>query len=243
MGAAASAHEDADPILGRATIGNGSMRQAHDTNGYSIIEVLAVISIMMTVLAIGTSFISWKSAQRRSVDDVTNNVSSVLQTGKLMSVRDGVEYRIVLARCANIDETDPACPTCEEYDEYQAGDTEVSLILERGDSNTGSTVWCIQSEHSKRFQSDLNLAASANLGQSGQPLNFTFVPTGMRRDFGTDAINETLTVIPADGSNIDNCGQLSVSPSGGITAIEGRWSGTVCVPILDSTASPTPGPS
>jgi hypothetical protein len=218
------------------------MRLARNTNGYSIIEVLAVITIMITVLAIGTSFISWKSAKRRSVDGVTNNVSSMLQTGKLMSVRDGVEYRVVFARCDNIDDTDPDCPKCDEYAEYQAGDKEVSLIIERGDSNAGSTVWCMQSAHSKRFQSDLDLVASANLGQAGEPLNFTFVPTGMRRDFGTDAANETLTIIPADDSNIDNCGQLSVTPTGAITANEGRWSGTICVPILDSTTSPTPAP-
>jgi len=222
------------------------MRQAHNTNGYSIIEVLAVISIMMTVLAIGTSFISWKAAQRRSVDEVTNNVSSMLQTGKLMSVRDGVEYRVVFARCDDVDDTDPDCPKCDEYVEYQAGDKEISLIMERGDSNTGSTVWCMQSGHSKSFQSDLDITASDNLGGGGEPLNFAFVPTGMRRDFGTDMSNETLTITPAEDSNIDNCGQVRVSPAGGISVTEGRWDGSQCRPILDQdfpTPPPSPGPS
>jgi len=221
------------------------MRQANDTSGYSIIEVLAVISIMMTVLAIGTSFISWKSAERRSVDGVTNNVSSMLQTGKLMSVRDGVEYRVVFARCDDVDDTDPDCPQCDAYVQYQAGDKEISLIMERGDSNLGSTVWCMQSEHSKRFQSDLDITASENLGGDGQPLNFAFVPTGMRRDFGTDVNNETLTIRPAEDSNIDNCGQIRVSPAGGISVTEGRWDGTQCNPILDEdvpTPPPSPGP-
>ncbi|HKQ32468.1 MAG TPA: hypothetical protein VJV40_04630 [Thermodesulfobacteriota bacterium] len=221
------------------------MRQAHNTNGYSIIEVLAVISIMMTVLAIGTSFISWKAAKRRSVDGVTNNVLSMLQTGKLMSVRDGVEYRVVFASCDDVDDTDPDCPKCDEYVEYQAGDKDISLIMERGDSNSGSTVWCMQSEHSKRFQSDLDITASANLGGGGEPLNFAFVPTGMRRDFGTDINNETLTIKSAEDSNIDNCGQIRVSPAGGISATEGRWDGTQCNPILDQavpTSPPSPGP-
>lgn len=221
------------------------MRQADNINGYSIIEVMAVISIMMTVLAIGTSFVSWKAAKRRSVEGVTNNVSSMLQTGKLMSVRDGVEYRVVFARCDDVDDTDPDCPKCDTYVEYQAGDKDISLIMERGDSNSGSTVWCMQSEHSKRFQSDLDITASANLGGGGEPLNFAFVPAGMRRDFGTDINNETLTIRPAEDSNIDNCGQIRVSPAGGISATEGRWDGTQCRPILDQdvpTSPPSPGP-
>ncbi|HVY55206.1 MAG TPA: hypothetical protein VHC46_05555, partial [Thermodesulfobacteriota bacterium] len=189
-----------------------------------------------------TSFLGGKSAQRRSVDEVTNNVSSMLETGKLMSVRDGVEYRVVFARCNSIDDTDPDCPKCEEYDEYQASDREISLIMERGDSNTGSTVWCIQSQHSKRFQSDLEVATSENIGEDGQPMDFAFVPTGMRRDFGTDANNETLTIRPSEGSKIDNCGQISVSPAGGISVTEGRWDGSQCHPILDQGV-PAPSPS
>lgn len=221
------------------------MRQAHNENGFSLIEVMVVITVMVTLLAIGTSFVNWKAAQRRSVQGVTNNITSMLQTGKMMSARDGVEYRVVFARCANIDETDPDCPKCDEYKEYEAGDDEVSIILERGDSNIASTIWCMQSEHSKRFQSDLDLTASENLGQEGEPLDFEFVPTGMRRDFGTDVNNETLTISPAEDSKIDNCGLISVSPAGAITSTEGRWEDSQCNPILDAdipTPAPSPGP-
>ena len=222
------------------------MKQNRNTYGFSLIEVMVVITVMITVLALGTSYITGKSAQRRSVDGVTNNISSMLQLGKLKSVRDGVEYRVVFARCDDIDESDPDCPFCKtdaDYVEYQDGDKEVSLILERGDSNLSSTFWCIQSAHSKKFQSDLTLVASANLGQAGEPLNFTFVPNGMRRDFGTDAGSETLTIRPANDSKVENCGQLSVSPTGGIAVAEGKWNGSNCIPILDSAAPVTPGPS
>lgn len=218
------------------------MKENRNTHGFSLIEVLVVIAVMVTVLALGASYITGKSAQRRSVDGVTNNISSMLQLGKLKSVRDGVEYRVVFARCDDIDDSDADCPQCDEYVDYQAGDDEVSLILERGDSNLSSTFWCIQSAHSKKFQSDLTLVASANLGQAGEPLNFTFVPSGMRRDFGTDAGSETLMIMPANDSKVENCGQLSVSPAGGITANEGKWNGSNCIPILDSGANPTPGP-
>jgi Tfp pilus assembly protein FimT len=217
------------------------MKSLRSSDGYNIVEVLMVISVMMTVIVIGSSYITDKYALRRSVDGVTNNISSMLQLGKLRSVREGVEYRVVLARCDEVDDTDPDCLQCDDYAQYQAGDEELSMLLERGDSNAGSTVWCMQSEHSKRFQSDLSLVASATLGQAGEPLNFTFVPTGMRRDFGSDANNETLTIRPANDSKIETCGVLSVSPTGGINVTEGRWNGSNCIPILDS-APVTPGP-
>ena len=209
------------------------MMSARDTKGFSLVEILVVVTIMVMLLAIGTTFISGKAAQRRSVEEVTNNISSMLQTGKLMSLRDGVEYRVIFAKCDNIDDTDPDCPTCGKYTDYKAGDKEISLIMERGDSNTGSTKWCMQSEHSRRFQSDLDLTASDNLGEEGQPLDFAFVPTGMRRDFGTDVNNETLTISPGSDAKIKNCGFISVSPAGGISVTEGNWNGSQCNPIRD----------
>lgn len=221
------------------------MRLFRNSEGFSLIEVLVAISIMVIILAIGSSYITGNSAKRHSVDEVTNNIASMLQLGKLKSVRDGVEYRVVLAKCDDIDETIPDCPKCSSfasYDEYQAGDKDISLILERGDSNIDSTVWCIQSAHTKRFQSGLDLVASDNLTDPDNPLNFTFVPNGMRRDFRTDVNNETLTVRPASGSKIENCGQIQVSPTGGISVIEGKWNGSQCNPILDAGVSPTPGP-
>ena len=65
----------------------------------------------------------------------------------------------------------------------------------------------------------------------------------MRRDFLTDANDEIITIRPVDGSKIDKCGQIELSPTGGIAAIEGRWDGSQCNAILDDvTVSPTPGP-
>lgn len=217
------------------------MTRFQKSEGFSLIEVLAVITVMTVIIVMGSSYFSGKFALRRSVDDITNNVASMLQMGKLKSVRDGVEYRVVLADCTNVDETDPDCPICNTYDEYQAGDENLTLILERGDSNTGSATWCMQSTHTKRFQSDLNLVASANLAQPGNPLNFSFVPKGLRRDFLNDANDEILTIRPTVDSKIDKCGQIEVSPVGGVAVIEGRWNGTQCNAILDG-APPTPGP-
>lgn len=222
------------------------MKSLQSKGGFSMIEILVVISVMVVVLAAGSSYFSGKFALRRSVDEVTNNISSMLNLGKLKSVRDGVEYRVVFANCTNINESDPDCSVCNSpanYDEYQTGDEELTLILERGDSNRGSTIWCIQSTHTKRFQSDLEIVASANLPEAGDPLNYTFVPKGMRRDFLTDANDEIITIRPVAGSKMDKCGRLEVSPTGGIAAIEGRWDGSQCSAILDdAVVTPTPGP-
>ena len=220
------------------------MKQYRNAGGFSIIEVLVAITIMLIVLVIGSSNITGNYALRHSVDEVTNNIASLLQLGKLKSVRDGVEYRVVFAKCDDIDKTtDPHCHKCtgSDYDEYQPGDKEISLILEMGDSNKNSSNWCIQSAHTKKFQSDLVLEVSENLIDP-YPLNFTFVPNGMRRDFRNDINNETLTIKPANDSKIENCGQIRVSPTGGIAVIEGKWRGTQCYPILDSGVSPTPAP-
>jgi len=216
-------------------------RNTRNTRGFSLIEVLIAITIMVIVLVIGSSNITGKFALRHSVDEVTNNIASLFQLGKLKSVRDGVEYRVVFAKCDDIADPESDCPKCnsvENYDEYQPGDNEISLMLEMGDSNIDSTVWCIQSAHTKRFQSALNLVVSDNLADPDNPLNFTFVPNGMRRDFRTDVNNETLTIRPASGSKIENCGVIQVSPMGGISAIEGKWKGSQCAPILDANVSP-----
>ncbi|MFI5323905.1 MAG: hypothetical protein ACHQ6U_10315, partial [Thermodesulfobacteriota bacterium] len=126
------------------------------------------------------------------------------------------------------------------YNQYKAGDKKISLILERGDSNLNSTVWCMLSAHTKRFQSDLNLVASTNLVDPNNPLNFTFVPNGLRRDYATNVNNEILTIEPASDSKIENCGQIQITPLGGISVIEGKWKNSLCNPILDAVASPSP---
>lgn len=226
--------------------GKMTVKDLRNTEGFTMIEVLTVVTVMVVVLAVGSSYLSGKFALRRSVDELTNNISSMLNLGKLRSVRDGVEYRVVFADCTNVNESDPDCFVCNSpanYVEYQTGDEELTMILERGDSNRGSTAWCIQSTHTKRFQSDLEIVASANLPEAGNPLNYTFVPTGMRRDFLTDANDEIITIRPVGGSKIDKCGQIEVSPTGGIAAIEGRWDGSECNAILDDPiVTPTPGP-
>lgn len=213
--------------------------------GFTVIEVMVVATVMAIILAIGASSLSGMSVLRYSVDETTNNIASLLQLGKLQSVRDGVEYRLVFAECGNINESEPECPRCTSnasYTAYAPGDESLAFTLERGDSNRGSEVWCIQSSYTRKFRSDLNLISSANMTEDGAPLNFTFVPNGMRRDFLDDVEDEVITIRPTNDSKIDKCGRITVTPMGGINVVEGKWIGSQCNPIRDAAASPTPGP-
>lgn len=215
-------------------------------NGFSMVEILVVMSVMVIVLALGSSFLSGMSVLRRSVDETTNNISSLLQIGKLRSARDGVEYRVVFARCGNVDDSDADCPVCASpgsYEEYQAGDDMIAVTFERGDSNRGSTTWCIQSSHTRKFRGDLVFAASDNMGDEENPVSFAFLPSGMRRDFLEDTEDEVVTISPTSGSRIDKCGVITVSPSGNISVNEGKWVDSACNPVRESSAAPSPAPA
>ncbi len=85
------------------------MDKLKEKAGFSIIEVLVVVSVVAIVIAIGASSFSSKFAVRRSVDDLSNNIGSTLQLIKLQSARNGAEYRIVLAGCDSINDDDPDC--------------------------------------------------------------------------------------------------------------------------------------
>ena len=207
--------------------------------GFSIIEVLVVTSVIVIILAAASSYFSSKTALRRSVDDITANVATTLQMTKLQAGRSGVEHRAVMADCTQLDETDPDCTICDTYVDFNDGDREISIIVERGDSNRGSSIWCIQSDQVKEFQSDLDFVLSGNI--STGPAAVTFLPTGLRSDFRDDAAVEIISIEPLSGALVDKCGLVEVTAVGGIRVVHGRWDGTDCNAILD--LAPTPGPS
>ncbi len=217
------------------------MDELKKKDGFSIIEVLVVASVVVIVIVIGASSFSSKFAVSKSVDDLSNNIGSTLQLIKLQSARTGAEYRLVLADCETLDDTDPDCPICESYNGYSEGDEELNIMVERGDSNRGSQDWCVQSTQTKKISSDLTLAASPNVANN--PFRISFLPTGMRSDFRTDGVIESFTLIPQADRNVDRCGQVEVTPAGGIRIIEGRWDESDCVPVLDSNPTPIPSPS
>ena len=215
-----------------------TLNKFEQKNGFSIVELLIVTSIAAILLAASSSYFSSNVALRRSVDDLTANIATTLQLAKLQAGRSGVEFRAVFATC-DTPGGDDECLTCSNYTDFAEGDEVINIIVERGDSNRGSTNWCIQSEQAKEFQSDLDFLDSDNMSED--PLAVSFLPTGLRGDFRDDQAVEVLSLVPIDGAPVDKCGVVQVTAMGGITVIHGRWDGTDCNPILD--APPTPGPS
>lgn len=214
------------------------MKYTRKAGGFSLIELLVVLSVSSIVILMGASYFSGNIALRRSVDEITNSIGSTLNLTKIKSTRNGVQYRLVFADCTSVNDTDPECEICNTYENFTSGDGEISLIMERGDSNIGSTVWCMQDTQRKNLMSTKSdIGMSANLANA--PINISFSPTGMRSDFRTDATEETITIFPVSGT-VDKCGVVGVSSTGALRVIQGRWDGTACQAILD--AQPTPGP-
>lgn len=209
-------------------------------DGFNIVELLVVLSISVLVLYVGASSFSDSIALRRSVDELTNSIGSSINLIKIQSSRQGVEYRLVLSDCTSVDSSDPDCEICNTYEDYQSGDPDVVLIIERGDSNVGSGVWCMEEFQRKNMLTiGANLVMSANIDTG--PINVSVAPSGMRSDFRNDLNVESLSVIPGGGAKVDKCGVVELTTAGALRTIQGRWDGSVCNAILD--AQPTPGPS
>lgn len=240
MGASPIPDKNADVILGRVIIERSNeLNNFKQNRGFSIVEMLIVTSVAAILLAASSSYFSSNIVLRRSVDNITANVATTLQLIKLRAGRSGVEFRAVFSHCTDVDETDADCFRCNTYADYTAGDEEINIIVERGDSNRGSGNWCIQSEQIKEFQSDLDFVTTGNM--SDNPIAIAFLPTGLRSDFRDDAADETISIEPLVGAPVDKCGIVEVTAVGGIRVVHGRWDGTTCNAILDP--APTPGPA
>lgn len=205
--------------------------------GFSLIELLVVVTVIGVLLAVGGA-ISGKFASRRSVDNMTRNISSTLQLAKLNALRQGVEYRAVLARCTQLDNADPDCPVCDTYDDYTSGDDTITITIERGDSNRGSSNWCVNSSQTRRIQTGMAL----DLGSipENDPLRINFNPNGTLVDSnGTILAGQIdIGVEPTSNAKIKRCGGITVTPIGRIGILEGSWQegSSVCCPI-----DPLPG--
>ncbi|HWP93876.1 MAG TPA: hypothetical protein VNN20_16945 [Thermodesulfobacteriota bacterium] len=200
--------------------------------GFNIVEILMVAGVMMAIIVIAGSM-SGRFAARRSVDNMTRNLSSTLQLAKLNAVRQGVEYRAVLASCTQLDNADPDCPVCDAYDDYAPGDDTITITIERGDSNRGSTNWCVVSTQTRRVQQGMALDLT-NIPETA-PRRFNFNPNGTLVD-QTGAIlaqQIDIGVEPAAGAKVRRCGRVTVTPLGRIGIVEGNWDqgASECKPI------------
>jgi Tfp pilus assembly protein FimT len=181
-------------------------------NGFSIIEVLIVAGVMAIVIVIA-GVMSSKIYSRRSVDNVTRNISTSLQIAKLKAARQGVEYRTVFAKCTDLDESDPGCPVCETYVNYSAGDKTITISTERGDSNKDSTNWCVETSQEVKIRKGVILNFKPS---TLNPYRYSFNPNGT-------GSSGSVVVQPTAEADTRKCGRIVLSTIGRIRIIEGNW--------------------
>ncbi len=130
------------------------------TDGFSMIELMVVIAVMAVVLAIAGSF-STSFSSRRTIDSITNSISSNIQISKLQAARDGVEHRVTMT---------------------QSGDV-LEIVRERGDSNTVSTTWTELTTKKVKLETNVLVELPS--------LPVIFNPTGTSQNPGTCVIKPT----------------------------------------------------
>ncbi len=219
-----------------------NMHSKERQRGMTIIEALIVASVISLLAGIAGLMVS-RFTVSRSINDITRNISSTLQMAKMKSARDGVEYRAVFSQCDDIDDTDPNCKFCNNYNDFALGDDTLTITLERGNSNRGSDKWCIVSSQTKKINKNFNLNM-ADMGET-DPLRCGFGPKGFMVDQNgepvttdpepdTDLETVSMLVTPTVTSRVNTCGIVELSPSlGRVDVVRGNWDGTDCNPIRE----------
>ncbi|NIP31750.1 MAG: prepilin-type N-terminal cleavage/methylation domain-containing protein [Candidatus Dadabacteria bacterium] len=193
--------------------------QYSDNKGFNIIEVLLVATVI-SILVIMTGSISSKFVDRRSVDRLTNEISSNLNLAKLQSARHGVEYETVLT--------------------IDSDNKKLNIKTRRGSSNTG-TDFTDSGQFEETSNVDFKMMKDYTIIPSDDStINIQFNPNGRSTSL-------SITLKPAGtDSNVRKCGRIVVSPFGRIRARIGNWDfeesnpDVACKAIGDTQASPTP---
>jgi Tfp pilus assembly protein FimT len=209
----------------------------------TVIEALIVAGVISLLAGIAGLTVS-RGYTRRTINVSARTISSSLQRAKLKSARDGVEYRAVFSRCDDdVVDPDTGCKVCNDYTDFAAGDDRLTISLERGNSNKGSTKWCIVSSQTKKMTKSFNLNMT-DLGET-DPRRSAFSPKGfmvdqngepVTTDPAPDADQETVSMLltPTGTSRVNTCGIVELSPSlGRINVVRGNWDGTDCNPIRE----------
>ena len=190
------------------------MRLIEKRDGFTIIEALVVLGVIGILIAMGGS-LAVNFSIRKSVDRITGDISSSVQIAKLKAARQGVEYRTLFAKCADLDTTDSNCSVCSDYTDYIAGDETLTIMRERGNSNNASTNWCVEATTTDKMPSVITLDLAT---MDNDPYRYVFNPNNTLG--GTAG---TLNVNPTNAVRGNRCGQIVVSPFGRIRAIQGNW--------------------
>jgi Tfp pilus assembly protein FimT len=188
-------------VFGRLINSEGviTMRQLGNSIGFTLIEALIVAGVMALLVVIAGAAVSRYSLNRK-VDSITKTISSTLLIAKLKSARYGVEYQAVIT--------------------YDDSNKILSIEMQRGDSNRGSTIY--KSEISQ----SLNILGGIKITPKSKAINFN--PNGT-----LGASSGTINIRPTDDANTKRCGKVVVTPFGRIRVLQGNWDGSECSPIRE----------
>lgn len=179
-------------------------------SGYSIIEVLVISGIMIVLIAIGGS-LSTKFFLRRSVDNISNNITSQLNLAKLRASREGVEFRTTV--------------------NYTEESSNLQIITTRGDSNRNANFVDGNqlSTVNYRILNDYEITPANSV--------ITFSPTGILGAQNTITIFPDAET--EEDAKIIKCGSITVSNIGRISTTIGKWDfdASSCVGIGESGAT------
>ncbi|MGH7799751.1 MAG: pilus assembly FimT family protein [Thermodesulfobacteriota bacterium] len=191
------------------------MRLIERRDGFGIVEALVVMGVIGILVAMGGSLAA-KFSIRKSVDRITGDISSSIQIAKLKAARQGVEYRTLFASCSeDLVTTGPNCTVCPDYTDYGAGDGTLTIIRERGNSNNGSTNWCVEATTRDKMPSVITLDLST---MDNDPYRYVFNPNGT-----LGGSSGTLKIKPTSAERGKRCGKVVISPFGRIRVIQGNW--------------------
>ena len=104
--------------------------------GFNVVEVLVVAGVMMLLIIMGGG-LAGKFSDRRSIDNIANNVASTLHLIKLQSSKQGVEFQAII--------------------NYNTTDNEVTITTQRGDSNRNSVNYETLREHKLKLNNQMEI--------------------------------------------------------------------------------------
>jgi len=179
----------------------------YSEKGYTLVELLVIIGVLIIVIVIAGSF-SADFSKRRNIDKLTNGISGNLQLAKLQAARDGVEYRFSVSENADEDM--------------------IEIKRERGDSNNLSTSWTVVGSLQLKVENYVDVTLVPTIPMIIKPSG-SLDPTMM------GSLTESSCIIkPKNNTDYKRCGQVSMTRLGHLDIIKGNWDGTNCNIIKDA---------
>ena len=164
--------------------------------GFSLIEILVVVSIVSTLIVISGQ-ISNKYFKRRAIDRVSNMIVSQLNFTKLYALTRGIESQVVI--------------------NFHNDNNLITMDIEEGDSNIGSTIY------KPINKSDLKISLIDGYEIIPNRITFNFNPNGTLGGRSGSIRIKPINIDRAKELGVKKCTSIVVSPFGRIRSVVGKW--------------------